>query len=86
MRVLFALTPLISTHRALGVGQWPIALSLVVSYPLPSLMFALFHEHSARLSLAVGNDTHLNGLTVDGDKIYVTMAERTGNLWLGSWQ
>ena len=47
--------------------------------------FPVFHAHSALLSLNVGNDTHLSGLTVAGDKIYLTMAESTGNLWFASW-
>jgi Tol biopolymer transport system component len=48
--------------------------------------FAVFHAHSARFSLDVGTDTNMNGLTVTNGRIYVTIAESTGNLWFGSWQ
>jgi Tol biopolymer transport system component/predicted Ser/Thr protein kinase len=48
--------------------------------------FPVFHAHSARPSLDVGTDTYLNGLTVTAERIYVTMTERTGNIWLARWR
>jgi eukaryotic-like serine/threonine-protein kinase len=47
--------------------------------------FAVFHDHSARPSMDVGNDTFLNGFAVVGSKIYVTMNEGTGSIWLAVW-
>ena len=48
--------------------------------------FPVYHVHSARPSLDVGTDTALNGLTVTAAKVYVTMSETTGNIWLASWR
>jgi Tol biopolymer transport system component len=46
--------------------------------------FAVFHAHSARLTLNLGTDTALNGLSIAAGKIVVAMAENTGNVWLGT--
>jgi len=46
--------------------------------------FAVFHAHSARLTLNLGTDTGANGLSIAAGKIVVTMAENTGDVWLGT--
>jgi hypothetical protein len=48
--------------------------------------FAVFHTHSARLTLNLGTDTGSNGLSLAPGKILVTMAENTGNVWLGTFR
>jgi serine/threonine protein kinase len=47
--------------------------------------FPVFHGHSARPSMDVGNDTFLNGFAVVGSKIHITMNEGTGSVWLAVW-
>jgi hypothetical protein len=48
--------------------------------------FPVFHAHSARLTLNLGTDTGINGLSIMPGKVIVTMAENTGNVWLASFR
>jgi len=45
--------------------------------------FAIFHSHSARLSLANGSDLEVD---VARDKIVFSMGERTGNIWMAEFR
>jgi Tol biopolymer transport system component len=48
--------------------------------------FAVYHAHSARITLDLGGDTGPNGLNIVPGKMIVTMAEETGNIWLASFR
>jgi Tol biopolymer transport system component len=63
---------------------WARRLQMETKKPLGDA-FAVFHGHSARPSMDVGSDTFSNGLTVVGGKMYVTMNEGTGSIWLAAW-
>jgi Tol biopolymer transport system component len=45
--------------------------------------FAVFHAHSARISLANQGEVYLS---VGRDKMLFNMAERTGNIWMAEWK
>jgi Tol biopolymer transport system component len=45
--------------------------------------FAVFHAHSARVSLANQGEVYLS---VGRDKMLFNMADRTGNIWMAEWK
>ena len=45
--------------------------------------FAVFHAHSARISLANQGEVYLS---VGRDKMLFNMTERTGNIWMAEWK
>jgi Tol biopolymer transport system component len=61
---------------------WAQRLDAVTKRPL-GVPFAVFHAHSARLSLAILGE---NYLSVGRDKMLFNMGERTGNIWMAEWK
>jgi len=51
--------------------------------PSWSAPFAVFHGHNAPISLANQGEVYLS---VDRDKMVLTMAERIGNIWVAEFQ
>jgi eukaryotic-like serine/threonine-protein kinase len=45
--------------------------------------FAVFHSHSARLSLS---NQSITGVSVGGKRMVFSMGERTGNIWMAEWK
>ena len=62
---------------------WAQRLNPVTKHPLGE-PFAVFHSHSARLSLWTGTDDTFSDL--GPDKIVFNMNERTGNIWMAEWK
>lgn len=48
--------------------------------------FPVYHAHSARITLNLGNNTGTNGLNIVPGKMIVSMAETTGNIWLAAFR
>lgn len=61
---------------------WAQRLDAVTRRPVGT-PFAVFHAHSARISLANQGEVYLS---VGRDKMLFNMADRTGNIWMAEWK
>ena len=62
---------------------WAQRLDPATKHPVGS-PFAIFHSHSAKLSLA--NQEAVLLPVVGRDKMFFSMGERTGNIWIAEFK
>jgi hypothetical protein len=62
---------------------WAQRLDPATKHPVGS-PFAVFHSHNTRLSL--GNQGAYSTPVVGRDKMFFSMGERTGNIWMAEFK